>query len=492
MIRLRKNVGLVWKTVLLVVCLALVVGMPTPGFAQSMSPRQIAQALSQAFAETARDTMPAVVSITIEKVVTTKPGAGDANDSGGSSPEDFLRRFFGGELPQMRSPHKYLERGQGSGFIISSDGYILTNNHVAGNVDKMKVVLQDGRTFTDAKVIGTDPDSEVALIKIEGNDFPVLPMGDSDRLQIGDMVMAIGNPFGLMETVTVGVVSATKRSVGITAYESFIQTDAAINPGNSGGPLVNMDGRAIGINTAIVSESGGYMGIGFAIPINMARRIAEQLRRSGRVVRGYLGLYGQDVTPEIAPLLKLPQPQGVLVAQVEPRSPAAEAGIQRGDVIVAMDGKNIDSYTTFRNQIAALQPGTRVALTIIREGQTLERPVVLGERPSGVAQAAPPQTPTPEEPRQTLGVEVQNLSPGLAQRFGYQVGQGVLVTAVAPESPADAAGIEAGDLIVSVNRQAVTSVDEFARAIRQARGAGKALLLVQRRNASQFVVVTFR
>jgi serine protease Do len=198
------------------------------------------------------------------------------------------------------------------------------------------------------------------------------------------------------------------------------------------------------------------------------------------------------VTPEIAPLLKLPQPQGVLVAQVEPRSPAAEAGIQRGDVIVAMDGKNIDSYTTFRNQIAALQPGTRVALTIIREGQTLERPVVLGERPSGVAQAAPPQTPTPEEPRQTLGVEVQNLSPGLAQRFGYQVGQGVLVTAVAPESPADAAGIEAGDLIVSVNRQAVTSVDEFARAIRQARGAGKALLLVQRRNASQFVVVTFR
>jgi serine protease Do len=492
MIRLRKNVGLVGKTVLLVVCLALVVGMPTPGFAQAMSPRQIAQALSQAFAETARDAMPAVVSITIEKVVTTKPGAGDANDLSGSSPEDFLRRFFGGELPQTRSPHKYLERGQGSGFIISSDGYILTNNHVVGNVDKMKVVLQDGRTFTDAKVIGTDPDSEVALIKIEGNDFPVLPMGDSDRMQIGDMVMAIGNPFGLTETVTVGVVSATKRSVGIAAYESFIQTDAAINPGNSGGPLVNMDGRAIGINTAIVSESGGYMGIGFAIPINMARRIAEQLRSSGRVIRGYLGLYGQDVTPEIAPLLKLPQPQGVLVAQVEPRSPAAEAGIQRGDVIVAMDGKNIDSYTTFRNQIAALRPGTRVELTVIREGQTLKRPVVLGERPSEVAQAAPPQTPTPEEPRQTLGVEVQNLSPGLAQRFGYQVGQGVLVTAVAPESPADAAGIEAGDLIVSVNRQPVTSVNEFAGAIRQARGAGKALLLVQRHNASQFVVVTFR
>jgi serine protease Do len=492
MTRLRKNTWPVRSAVLLVLCLILVVGTPSPASAQNLPPREVARALSQAFAETAQATMPAVVSITIEKVVTARPGAGDANDLGGGSAEDFLRRFFGGELPQTRSPRRYLERGQGSGFLISSDGYILTNNHVVGNVDKMTVVLQDGRTFTDAKVIGTDPDSEVALIKIEGHDFPVLPMGDSDRLRIGDIVMAIGNPFGLTETVTVGVVSATKRSVGIAAYESFIQTDAAINPGNSGGPLVNIDGRAIGINTAIVSESGGYMGIGFAIPINMARRIAEQLRSTGRVVRGYLGLYGQDVTPEIAQLLNLPRPQGVLVAQVEPKSPAAEAGIQRGDVILAMNGRNIDSYTTFRDQIAALRPGTRVQLTISREGQTLERTVTLGERPTETARAAPRPTPTPEEPRQTLGVEVQNLSQGLAQRFGYQMGQGVIVTAVAPESPADAAGIQPGDLITSVNRQPVTSVDEFARAIRQARGAGKALLHVQRRDVSQFVVVTFR
>jgi serine protease Do len=491
MVRLRKNTWPVKIAMLLALCLVLTVGMPTPGFAQAMSPQQVARALSEAFAQTAQTAMPAVVAITIEKVVTTKPGTGDANDLGGS-PEDFLRRFFGGELPQTRTPRKYFERGQGSGFIISRDGYILTNNHVVGNVDKMTVVLQDGRTFTDAKVVGTDPDSEVALIKIEGDNFPVLPMGDSDRLRIGDVVMAIGNPFGLTETVTVGVVSAVKRTVGIAAYESFIQTDAAINPGNSGGPLVSMDGRAVGINTAIVSESGGYMGIGFAIPINMARRIAEQLRSTGRVVRGYLGLYGQDVTPEIAQLLNLAQPRGVLVAQVDPSSPAAQAGIQRGDVILAMNGRNIETYTAFRDQIATLRPGTQIQLTISRDGQTLERTVTLGERPSGVARMPPEEEPTPEEPRQTLGIQVQNLSRGLAQRFGYQMGQGVIVTAVAPQSPADTAGIEPGDLITSVNRQPVATVDQFAKAIRQARPAGKALLHVQRRDVSQFVVVTLR
>jgi serine protease Do len=483
--------------VLSVLLIALVGGVSAPSFAQTtIPPSQVARELSQAFAATAKATMPAVVSIKIEKLITAQPGVGDSNETGG--PEDFLRRFFGGAAPQSRS-RRYLERGQGSGFIISRDGYILTNNHVVGNVDRMTVTLQDGRTFTDAKVIGTDPATEVALIKVEGSNFPVLPLGDSDRLEVGDMVMAIGNPFGLSSTVTVGVISAVGRSnIGIAAYENFIQTDAAINPGNSGGPLVDLTGRAIGINTAIVSESGGYMGIGFAIPINMARTIADQLRRSGKVVRGYLGFYGQDITPEIARSLGLQRPQGTLIAQVERNSPAEKAGLQAGDVILEMNGAPIENYETFRNAIAAMQPGTAIQLLVWRDGQTSERTVTLGERPAQPGQAGqqqqPPQQPpqqTPQETRQTLGLEVQNLTRNLAQRFGYQPGEGVVVSAVTPEGPADTAGIQPGDLIVSVNRQPVPSIDRFAAAIRGARKSGQALLLIRREGASRFVVVRF-
>jgi serine protease Do len=474
--------------------LLLLVLVAVPGlraFGQgAISPAQVAKELSEAFAAAAKEATPAVVSIKIEKMIIQRSsGLGDANDLGGPFGEDFLRRFFG-QLP----PQRYLERGQGSGFIISEDGYILTNNHVVGNVDRMTVTLPDGRTFADAKVIGTDPDTEVALIKIPGNNFPTVPLGDSDQLEVGDWVLAIGNPFGLTSTVTAGIVSATKRSVGITAYENFIQTDAAINPGNSGGPLLDLRGRAVGINTAIFSESGGYMGIGFAIPINMARRIAEQLRSTGRVVRGYLGLYGEDVTPEVAQILKLPQSQGVIIAQIEPNSPASQAGLQRRDVLLELNGAPIKSYDTFRNAVAALQPGTTIQLQVWRDGKTSQRTVTLGERPAQSAQgrSAPQPQPSPEEAKQTLGVEVRNLSAALAQRFGYAPGEGVLVTAVTPGGPADLAGIQPGDLIVSVDRQAVTSTSQFAKIIRQARGAGRALLLVQRGQASQFVVVNFR
>jgi len=480
-------------TALAVLLSAMIMGWAAPAFAQTaISPPQVARELSEAFAATAKATTPAVVSIKIEKIVTARPGLGDSNDAGG--PEDFLRRFFGGALPQTRS-QRYLEHGQGSGFIISRDGYILTNNHVVGNIDRMTVTLQDGRTFTNAKVIGSDPGTEVALIKIEGNDFPVLPLGDSDRLEVGDMVMAIGNPFGLSSTVTVGVISAVGRSnIGIAAYENFIQTDAAINPGNSGGPLVDLNGRAIGINTAIVSESGGYMGIGFAIPINMARTIADQLRRTGRVVRGYLGFLGEDVTPEIARTLGLQRTQGAIIAQVERGSPAEQAGLQPWDVILEMNGNPIESYTDFRNAIAALRPGTQVQLLLWRNGQTSERTVTLGERPAQLGQTRQPQPPpqrTPQETRQSLGLEVQNLTRSLAQRFGYQPGQGVIVTAVTPEGPADTAGIQPGDLIVSVNRQPVPSVERFAAAVRAARKNGEALLLIRRGEGSRFVVVRF-
>jgi len=474
--------------------LGLVAGIAGPGLAQTS--KEVARDLSKAFAETAKAAMPAVVSITVEKTVETAGVVGSSDEGQLNNPlgpfgDDFLRKFFGGQLPQMRAPRKYLERGQGSGFIISKDGYILTNNHVVGDVDKITVQLKDGRSFTNAKVIGTDPDSEVALIKLEGENFPVLPLGNSDKLEVGDWVVAVGNPFGLLETVTVGVVSALGRSnVHITAYEDFIQTDAAINPGNSGGPLINLDGQAIGINTAIASESGGYMGIGFAIPINMAKAIAEQLRKTGKVIRGYLGLYGQDVTQDMANLLSLPKPQGVLIAQVEQGSPAAKAGLKEGDVILEMNGKPIESYDTFRNQVAMMKPGEELQLSVSREGKTMPVTATLGERPTErQAKGKQPPQQSQEESQQKLGVQVVDLTPDIAQELGYQNVQGVVVARVLSGSPAENAGLQAGDLIMQVDKQAVANTNQFVQAMKAAAGKGKVLLLVKRGEMSQFAVI---
>jgi serine protease Do len=461
-----------------------------PALAQSSA--KAAKELSSAFSTVAKTAMPAVVSIKIEKAVTVGPmafGPFGYNDPFGLFDDELLRKFFGDRLPPQReAPRKFYQRGQGTGFIISKDGYILTNNHVVGDVDKIIVELQDGRKFENAKLIGTDPDSEVALIKIDGNDFPILPLGDSDKIEIGDWVVAIGNPFGLDETVTVGVISAVGRSnVHIAAYEDFIQTDAAINPGNSGGPLINLDGQVIGINTAIMSESGGYMGIGFAIPINMVRSIEEQLKTRGKVTRGYLGIYGQDVTADIADLLQLKNGKGVIVAKVEKGSPAEKAGLQSHDVILEMNGKNIESYDAFRNDIAMLEPGSEVRLLVVRDGKTREVVVTLAERPTEVAQAAPAEQ---KQSQQTLGIEVQNLTKDLAEQFGYPLGEGVIVTAVTPESPAAEAGVQPGDLIQSVNRQSVNSVDDFEKAVKRTND-NKVLLLVRRGEYSQFIVVHF-
>jgi serine protease Do len=463
-------------------------GLPSLGWAQNRA--EAAKELSKAFSEAAKNAMPAVVSIKVEKTIAGPAmgfgGAPGFNDPFGQFPDDFLRRFFGDRLPQQRAPRKYRQQGQGSGFIISEDGYILTNNHVVGDVDKITVELKDGRKFDNAKLIGTDPDSEVALIKIEGDNFPVLPMGDSSKLEIGDWVIAIGNPFGLSETVTVGVVSAVGRNnMHIAAYEDFIQTDAAINPGNSGGPLINLDGRVIGINTAIVSESGGYMGIGFAIPINMARSIQEQLKESGKVSRGYMGLYAQDVDADMAEGLGLKEAAGVAVAMVQKGSPAERAGVQLHDVILAINGKKIKSYDAFRNEVALLAPGSRARLDILRDGKPVELTVRLGERPAAAAQKEQPA----EEPQQVLGLEVEELTRELAQRFGYKLGEGVIVSAVTPGSPAAEKGIRPGDLILSVNRQDVASVDDFAAAVKQSSKRGKVLLLVKRGEVAQFVTV---
>ncbi len=464
----------------MIVCLTL---LWVPARAAAPSRSQLAKELSGVFSAAAKGAMPAVVSIKVTKVI---QGTSGQLGMGQSSNDDLLRRFFGDQFPQRQ--RKYLERGQGSGFIISKDGYILTNNHVVGDVDTITVVLQDGRTFSNAKVVGTDPDSEVALIKIEGDNFPVLPLGDSSKVEIADWVIAIGNPFGLSETVTVGVVSAVGRSnVHIAAYEDFIQTDAAINPGNSGGPLINLDGQAIGINTAIVSQSGGYMGIGFAIPINMAKEIMEQLKANGKVIRGYLGLYGQDLTPDMAQLLGVEKTTGVLVGDVEKGSPADAAGLRTQDIIQEIDGKKITSYDQFRNEIAALKPGVKVRLGILRDGKPMELTATLGERPSA-AKGKPEAT---EEPQQAVGLQVSNLTRDMANQLGYSLGEGVVVVSVQPGSPASDAGIEAGDLISAVNKQKVTTTSEFSGAMKAARKEGKALLLVRRGQVSQYVVLQF-
>jgi len=489
----RRKENMLKSILIVAMSLGLIQGIAGPVHAQPST--KSAKELSSAFSMAAKAAMPAVVSIKVEKAVEVSPmefgGASGLNDPFGLFDDDLLRRFFGDRLPpQQQTPRKYREQGQGSGFIISKDGYILTNNHVVGDVDTITVELKDGRKFENAKLIGTDPDSEVALIKIDGGDFPTLPMGNSEKIEIGDWVIAIGNPFGLNETVTVGVISAVGRSnVHIAAYEDFIQTDAAINPGNSGGPLINLDGQVIGINTAIFSQSGGYMGIGFAIPINMARAIEEQLKKQGRVVRGYLGILGEDITKDMADLLQLKDSQGVIVAYVEKGSPAEKDGLKSYDILLQMNGKKLESYDSFRNEIAVLPPGSKVNFLVMRDGKVSDIVVTLADRSAETAQSRRPAAP--QQSQEALGIEAQNLTRDIAQQLGYSLGDGVLVASVVPGSPAAQAGIQPGDLIQGVNQVRVTSAEEFDQAVQKSMKNKKVLLLVRRGQYSRFVVVTF-
>ena len=366
------------------------------------------------------------------------------------------------QRPQQQ-PNEQKQVGQGSGFVISKDGYILTNNHLVGKADDIRVKFSNGKEFK-AKLIGADEKSDVAVVKIEGDDYPVIELGDSDAAKIGQWVIAVGNPFGLSATVTVGVVSAKGRAVGIAEYEDFIQTDAAINPGNSGGPLLDLDGKAIGINTAIFSQSGGYMGIGFAIPINMAKLIKDQLVKTGKVTRGYLGISmnQEPISPEMAKHFGMKKAQGVLITEVIEDSPAEKAGLKQDDIILKINDKKADSPKELKNYIALLAPGTQVTLTIFRDGKEIEKQIEIGD----LAKSS-----MGEEVSQVLeniGIQVQNISEELAQKFGVQKGQGVIIAEVKSGSSADRAGIEAGMLILSVNRQPVNSVQEFNQIINKA------------------------
>jgi serine protease Do len=425
---------------------------------------------------------PAVVFIkaTKQHVMT-----GNSSDFGpGTQLPEELRRFFGDRLPMPQNPSPQPAVGQGSGFIISQDGYILTNNHVAGQTEKLEVTLSDGRTL-DAKVIGTDAQTDVALIKVEAEDLPTLKLGNSDEIEVGEWVLAVGSPFGLTGTVTSGIVSAKNRnSMGITDYENFIQTDAAINPGNSGGPLVNLKGEVIGINTAIISRSGGYNGIGFAIPINMGQQICEQLMEHGSVTRGYLGVMIQPLTSELAESFGLKDETGVLVGDVTQDGPAQAAGIQRGDVIVKIDGQPATSVPQLRNRIAMVKPGTEVKLMVVRDGKRKNITLTVGQLQGDELAAAPATSAS-----SSFGLSVQTLTPELAEQLGLDTDKGVVVTRVAPGSEAAKDGIKPGTLIKEVNRQPVNSAAEFAKVMKKLSKKDSVLLLIQEGSHTRFVAL---
>lgn len=443
---------------------------------------------SRAFAAVAKKASPAVVFIKVEKTVSGQPGEGFSSPFGGQQNpfgEDFFNRFF--DRPPEAPNAQQRVMGQGSGFILSEDGYILTNNHVVGGADKIQVKLEDGREFI-AKIIGTDAHSDIAIIKIDAQNLPVLEFGDSDALEVGEWVLAIGNPFGLSHTLTAGIVSAKGRSsVGLADYENFIQTDAAINPGNSGGPLVDLDGKAIGMNTAIFSGSGGYMGIGFAIPINMASSIVDQLIESGSVTRGYLGIIIQELTPELAKSFGLPDHNGILVAEVTPGSPAQNAGLEQGDVIVEFDGSPVADVGVFRNRVSLKAPDSSQKITILRDGERRMLKVTIGRLPDQNEVAVETSDQTLGE----LGITVQTLTPDLARQFDYQGETGVVVTRVTSDSVAEEAGLQPGTLIQEVNRNRVQNVDEFKQALEQSKATGSVLLLARVGEYSRYLVLSF-
>ncbi|MFA5252758.1 MAG: DegQ family serine endoprotease, partial [Phycisphaerae bacterium] len=403
----------------------------------------------EVFADIAEKVTPAVVFVSVEQEVTQQQTPFDNPFE--EFNDEFFKRFFDQRMPQHRQQpqkqQKQIRKGQGSGFIITADGFILTNNHVVENASKITVKLSDERELA-AKVIGTDPETDVAVIKVDANNLPFVELGDSDQLKVGQWVIAIGNPFGLSHTVTAGIVSAKGRSkIGLTEYEDFIQTDAAINFGNSGGPLLNIDGKVVGINSAIFSRSGGYMGIGFAIPVNMAKYVYQQLVADGKVTRGYLGIYGEDVTADMAKLFGIENQKGIVVNKLMADGPAGKGGVERGDIIVKKDGKAIEDWNMFRNEIARTAPGTKIELTVIREGKEKTLTVELEPRESKAltAQAA-------EKQSKQIGITVQDLTEELAKQFGYEEKTGVIVTEVDPSSDAAEKGITPGALITEVNR----------------------------------------
>jgi serine protease Do len=409
--------------------------------------------------------------------------------SGGSDMNDQLRRFFGdqfqGRMPRGNSGAPRQE-GVGSGVIATKDGYILTNNHVVDGADEVKVALQDGREFT-AKVIGRDPKSDVAVIKIDATDLPIVPMADSDKVEVGDIVLAIGNPFGIGQTVTTGIVSAKGRGNMGLDYEDFLQTDAAINPGNSGGALVDADGRLIGINTAILSHSGGNQGIGFAIPVNLARDEMQSLIKDGHVTRGYMGVMIQDLTPALAKEFKLKDSTGALIGDVTPKGPADKAGLKSGDLLVEFNGKKVTDSRHLKLEVARTQPGETVPVKILRDGTSKTLEVTVKTLPGTESLA---KNDKASDDTGTLnGVGVTDLDEQARQQLkAPETINGAVVTEVKPDSAAAEAGLKPGDIIQEINRKPVKSAEEAVR-LTENPSDKTTLLRVWREGGSHFMVV---
>lgn len=476
------------KTRLLYFLSIFLLFIPTAATADASTPLKSLMEESRAQADIVEAVQNAVVHIKVERVIKAGSGGQLYNN-----PFDLFRNSpFEHFFPEQRNrqdpsrqPREFRQQGSGSGTIIDKEGHILTNNHVVGEADKITVSLLDGREF-EGKVVGTDPLTDIAVIKIDADNLTVLPMGDSDAIRIGETVIAIGNPFGLSHTVTMGIISAKGRSnMDIADYEDFIQTDAAINPGNSGGPLINLEGRIIGVNTAIFSRTGGYQGIGFAVPINMAANVMDQLIKKGEVTRGWLGIYLQDITNDLKDAMNLEDTRGALVSQVAEDSPAEKGGLKRGDVIVKFEGKAVKDAEHLKNLVGMESPGKKVFIEVSRKGERKALTVTLGNRSAqSFAQSGPSGLANP------LGVVVQEVTPELGRQFGYQRNvEGVIITEVAPNSPAARAGLQPGLLILEVNYRNVSDMESFNNAMQSADIDRGILLLIGSQRGAQYVIV---
>jgi len=447
--------------------------------------------IGKAFADIAEKTSPAVVGLKADRVITRDyPSMREWPFDEQLDPfsDDFFDRFFFRfRSPREQTPqrkYKQTRPVQGSGFIISSDGYILTSNHLIEEAEKVEVELADERKLT-AKIVGTDPETDVALIKIDANNLSTLELADSDKLEVGEWVLAIGNPFGLNHTVTAGIVSAKGRSgFRLATYEDFIQTDAAINFGNSGGPLINLDGQVVGINTAIVGASGN-IGIGFAVPINMAKAILPKLKAGEEISRGFLGVDIQDLTPELAEYFGLKDIKGVLIPEVQKDSAAEKAGLKPNDIIVEFEGKPVETAQELQKCVAMFEPGTTVKIVVLRDGKRETLTATLTKRPPLSELEGKVEPKTLEE----LGFSVQDLTADLAGRYDFEGQSGVIVTEVEPDSGAARAGIVPGALIKEVNSKEVKNTREFNEQILNAKKKGNVLLKVRRERYTFFVLL---
>ena len=482
-----------FKGAVLLALVSLVVGLGISGSVDWLAPSRAVNLMGEAgysesrspgglpdFVTLAKKMKPLVVNISTTQVSEGRGGSQEfSSPFGDDDPfNDFWKRFFGGPTP--RGPQR--QRSLGSGFIIDSDGSILTNNHVVENATKIVVKLSDDQEH-EAKVVGRDAKTDIAIIKINAKtSLPAANLGDSDKLEVGEWVVAIGNPFGLDSTVTSGIVSAKGRHIGQGPYDNFIQTDASINPGNSGGPLINLRGEVIGINTAIFSRSGGNIGIGFAIPINLVKELLPQLRGKGKVTRGFLGVLIQKVTPEIAESLGLDKAQGALVANVSKDGPADKAGVKVGDVIVEFDGKEVKDSGDLPIIVARTTVDKKVRMKVLRDKKEIVLGVAVGELKDEEVVASAPE-------KGELGLTVQRLTPQMAENLGLEKSDGVVVSAVEPGSAGDEAGIRRGDIIMEIDRRTIRNVEEYRKAVAGIKKCRGVLFRVRRGEGMLFLAL---